>query len=230
MLVTGGLAPGAELSQVRLAEQLGVSTTPLREALRQLEAEGLVESRRNRRPRVPPFDPVDLEGVYSGRVLLESLGVGLTVPRMNDHDIARLRALLGEMRAAGATADFSRWEPAHLEFHAGLIEHCGASLRQLILTVAARSDRYRRMSVLGSHPAGWVLSESEHEAILEACEARDAQEAAGLLARHLTRSALTVGAHLAPDADPVAVRLALQMVLKWAGAPLEDLDGRARSV
>lgn len=66
MIVTGATVPGTYLSQVKLAAALGVSTTPLREALRQLEAEGLVESRRNRRPRVPPFNPRDLEGVCPG--------------------------------------------------------------------------------------------------------------------------------------------------------------------
>jgi DNA-binding GntR family transcriptional regulator len=228
MLLNGQLAPGAELSQVGLARRLGISTTPLREALRQLEAEGLVETRRNRRPRVPPFDPLDLEAVYSGRVVLESLGIALSVPLMTDDDYDALRTSVDEMRDAGIVADFSRWEPAHLAFHAGLIARCGPPLRQQILTLAARSDRYRRMSVLGQHPAGWVVGEAEHEALLEACMKRDPRAAAGLLARHLTRSALTVVAHLAPDADPVGVRLALQMVLSWADSDQEELDPRAK--
>lgn len=222
MLVTGELPPGAELSQVGLAQQLGVSTTPLREALRQLEAEGLVETRRNRRPRVPPFDPLDLEAVYSGRVVLEALGIALSVPLMTEEDYESLRLSLQQMHDAGAVADFSRWEPAHLSFHAGLIARCSPPLRQQILNLAARSDRYRRMSVLGQHPSGWVLGEAEHEALLDACVQRDPKLAAGLLARHLTRSALTVLAHLAPDADPLGVRLALQMVLSWSGASAQD--------
>ncbi|MEA2631083.1 MAG: hypothetical protein QOE66_1302, partial [Chloroflexota bacterium] len=60
LIVTGEIPPGSELSQVKLAEMTGVSTTPVREALRQLEVEGLVEARHNRRPRVPAFDPDDL--------------------------------------------------------------------------------------------------------------------------------------------------------------------------
>jgi len=226
MLLTGELAPGAELSQVGLAQQLGVSTTPLREALRQLEAEGLVESRRNRRRRVPPFNPLDLESVYSGRVLLESLGIALSVPAMTDADIANLRTILNEMRLAGNDADFQRWEPAHIAFHAGLIGRCSQPLRQQILSLSARSDRYRRMSALGQHPAGWLISESEHEALLEACIAREPRAAAGLLARHLTRSALTVVAHLAPDADPKGMRTSLQMVLDWSAAKHDALDAR----
>ena len=64
LIVTGEIPPGTQLSQVELARRLGLSTTPVREALRQLEAEGLVESRRNLRPRVPVFDPTDLDAVY----------------------------------------------------------------------------------------------------------------------------------------------------------------------
>jgi DNA-binding GntR family transcriptional regulator len=72
MIVSRALAPGTPLSQAKLAREIGVSTTPLREAMRQLEAEGLVESRHNQRSRIPPFDPDDLETVYSSRVLSRS--------------------------------------------------------------------------------------------------------------------------------------------------------------
>src|SRR5580693_10243624 len=87
LIVRGALAPGSELSQVELARRTGVSTTPLREALRRLEAEGLVESRRNRRPRVRPFDCEDLDSVYAARVLLEPPALRITVPRLGAGDL-----------------------------------------------------------------------------------------------------------------------------------------------
>jgi DNA-binding GntR family transcriptional regulator len=210
MIVTGRIAPGTELSQVRLARSIGVSTTPLREALRRLEAEGLVESRRNRRPRVPAFDPDDVDALYCNRVLLESLGIGLAVPLMTDDDVAAIEAQLAAMRAA---TDAAAWDAAHAAFHAALVSRCSAPLRREIAKLMARSDRYRRMSVLGDEPAGRAAGDEEHEAILDACRAGDADEAAVLLARHLARSALTLLAHLAPDADPAGVRSALQLVM-----------------
>ena len=220
-IVGGDIPPGTELSQVSLAEALGVSTTPLREALRQLEAEGLVESRRNRRPRVPPFDPDDLDSVYCNRVLLESLSVALSVPAMTPDDLAALRHHLDTMARHADESDDTAWEAAHKEFHRGLVAKCGEPLRNQVDVLLARAERYRRMSVLGNEPvsrAGGVGAH-EHEAILAACEANEPREAALLLARHLTRSALAVLAHLAPDADPVAVRTALHMVMSWSGGP-----------
>ena len=218
MIVKGTIAPGAELSQVSLARALGVSTTPLREALRQLEAEGLVESRRNRRPRVPPFDPADLETVYCNRILLESLGVALTVPMLTEADLAQLREYLGSMRLTGEQADIERWDHAHSSFHIALVSGCNAALRQQIVNMMARADRYRRMSVLGDQPVGWRIGETEHEDILKACEERRASDAALLLARHLTRSALRVVANMAPEADLVGVRMALGLVTGWAAS------------
>ncbi|HEX4034961.1 MAG TPA: GntR family transcriptional regulator [Solirubrobacteraceae bacterium] len=218
LIVTGALAPGSELSQVGLARRLGVSTTPLREALRQLEAEGLVESRRNRSPRIAPFDPQDLVSVYSQRILLESFAIAISAPLLEEADISGLDACLAEMRAWGDATDFLRWEEAHLAFHAGLVAHAATQLQGQLATLSARSDRYRRMSVLGQQPSAWSIGEAEHQAILEAAAHARAGEAAALLARHLSRSALTVLAHLAPDADSGGIRLALEIVTGWAGS------------
>lgn len=217
MIVKGAIAPGAELSQVSLARAIGVSTTPLREALRQLEAEGFVESRRNRRPRVTPFDPADLETVYCNRILLEALGVSLSVPTLTAAQLAELDGYLATMRSSGAAGDIEAWDVAHGSFHTGIVSGCNASLRQQIVNMMARSDRYRRMSILGDEPVGWRIGETEHADILAACRERRAADAALLLARHLTRSALRVLANMAPEADLVAVRAALGMVSDWAG-------------
>jgi DNA-binding GntR family transcriptional regulator len=219
-IVSGEIAPGAELPQVGLAEQLGISTTPLREALRQLEAEGLIESRRNRRPRVPPFDPEDLDSIYANRILIESLAVSLAVPDMTIAELAQLRGLLDAMAALASDPDIGRWEIPHVAFHRALVARCSEPLRHQIDGMLNRSQRYRRMSVLGTEPSGrGGMGAQEHEAILVACTDREPREAGVLLARHLTRSALSLMAQLAPDFDPIATRSALQMVMSWAGQP-----------
>jgi DNA-binding GntR family transcriptional regulator len=225
MIVTGRLAPGTELSQVDLARTIGTSTTPLREALRRLEAEGLVEQRRNRRPRVPPFDPDDLDAVYSNRILLESLGIALAVPHMTAADIAALRADLARMRSAAAAPPADDWDPAHAAFHDRLVDRCTGPLRGQIAGLMARSDRYRRLAVLGDEPGGRRVGQAEHEAIVAACAAADGPRAALLLARHLARSALAVAAHLAPGADAAGVRGALRMVTGWADAAGREEPG-----
>ncbi|HEY7075950.1 MAG TPA: GntR family transcriptional regulator [Solirubrobacteraceae bacterium] len=217
MIVSGRAEPGAELSQVQLARALGVSTTPLREALRRLEAEGLVEARRNRRPRVARLDPEDLDAVYAERVLLESLGVALSVPRMTAADLDALERHLDAMRASAAPRAFNE---AHAAFHTGLVERCDAPLKAEIHRLMARGDRYRRMSVFGDDPAGRRAGDREHGEILAACRLGDGREASRCLAAHLARSALTLLAQLAPDAQPVAVRAALRMLSAAPRAPV----------
>lgn len=212
MVVAGELPPGSELSQVELARMFGVSTTPVREALRLLEVEGLVQSRRNRRPRVPEFDPADLDAVYCHRVLLEPLALALSVPAMSEAKLSRLRADLEAMRAAAGAEDIAAWDRAHASFHTGLVDGVEPVLRDQIRVMMARADRYRRMSVLGDRPAAWQISEREHEAIAAACERGDADRAALLLARHLARSARSLIANLAPEWEPTALPAALATV------------------
>ena len=217
-ILQGTLAPGTELSQVQLARELGVSTTPLREALRRLEAEDLVEARRNRRPRVPAFDVTDVDTLYCSRVLVESLATSLAVPNMTTEDIAVLRTTLDEMGEAARRNDRAAWDVLHTTFHMALVAGCSEPMRRQIDSLMARSDRYRRMSIAATDAAGGrATGAAEHAAIVDACEAGDPRRAALLLAQHLARSALVVVAHFAPDTDPLGVRRALQMVMSWAG-------------
>jgi DNA-binding GntR family transcriptional regulator len=213
MIASGQIAPGSGLTQVGLAQEIGVSTTPVREALRLLEAEGLLESQENGRPRVPSFDPADLDGVYCNRVLLESLGIALSAPQLSPEQLIAARVHLQAMRDSGEPAV---WDGAHESFHLGLMAGNSDALQQEVARLVARSDLYRRLSVRVDDSDGRRVGDEEHAAILSACEAGDGGQAALLLARHLTRSALTLIAHLDPGYDPAAVRGALQMVTSWA--------------
>lgn len=213
MIASGQIAPGSGLTQVGLAQEIGVSTTPVREALRLLEAEGLLESQDNGRPRVPSFDPADLDVVYCNRVLLESLGIALSAPRLSSEQLSATGVHLQAMRDAEEPAV---WDAAHASFHLGLMAGNAPALQQEIARRVTRSDLYRRMSVRVDDRDGRRVGDEEHAAILAACQAGDGGQAALLLARHLTRSALTLIAHLEPSYDPAAVRGALQMVTSWA--------------
>jgi DNA-binding GntR family transcriptional regulator len=201
LIVRGVLEPGSQLSQVELARRTGVSTTPLREALRRLEAEGLVESRPNRRPRVRPFACDDLDSVYAARVLLEPLAVRLTVPRLSYGDLGELRERLAAMKLAGMrrrddTSPWrsAAWEVAHHAFHMLLIGGAPQPLREQIETLIARADRYRRIAVQDDTAAGRTKGDAEHEQIVKACEEGDGARAAGALVAQLVRSARTVQA------------------------------------
>lgn len=212
MLLDGEIPPGTVISQVQLARQLGVSTTPLREAMRLVQAEGLLVAEHNQRSRVAPIDPMDIDAVQASRVLLESLAIRLTVPTLTETDDAALRCDLDLMSQAARAADVRAWDPVHKEFHRRLIQGADRRLRRLIDPLADRSERYRRYSLFGSPARSWEIGMQEHEAIVEACLARDAERASVLLARHYARAGLTMLAKIAPEGNPAAIRTALQVV------------------
>ena len=207
LILDGSYPPGTLLSQVELAEALGVSRTPLREALRMLQEEGLIEAERNQRARIPSFDPQVLDAIYASRVLLEALGIRLTVPYLEQQDLDALREALTDL-SSGSDPE-SREEP-HRRFHRLLVAHAGEQLRTTIAGYADRCAFYRRMYVQ-SDPRNRTVADAEHEAIFQACVARDSELAAYRLTRHLARTALTLLAQLTPEYEPAAVRTALQV-------------------
>src|ERR1700732_3938430 len=93
-ILDGTLEPGRPISQVRLAGELQVSRTPLREALRLLEHEGLVESDFNRRVRAKPLTMPDLEALTAMRLTSEPLGVRLTTPTLDPERLVEIRAVM----------------------------------------------------------------------------------------------------------------------------------------
>lgn len=208
LILDGVYPPGTLIPQEELARTLGVSRTPLREVLRLLQKEGLVEAGRYQRCRIAPFAPTDLDTLYAGRIQLETLGITLTVPHLHQEELEQLDALIAEMRAA---PDFESWEEPHRRFHQMLVSRAGKQLCATITSYADQSQRYRRM--LGQTEVHTKsISMVEHGSILEACKEGNREEAAQRLARHLARTALSVLAHLAPEYEPVAVRTALHLV------------------
>lgn len=217
MVLNDEIAPGTVISQVKLARELGVSTTPLREAMRLLQAEGLLIAEHNQRSRVAPMDPADIDAIYASRVLMEALAIRLTVPQLTAEDLAALRDDLVAMAEAARAVDLDAWEPAHRRFHRRLVDRCDAQLIRLIEPLVDRSERYRRFSMFGSPARTWEIGNEEHEAIVEACSAGEPELASLLLARHYARSALTMLAKIAPEENPNAVRAALHLVQRSVG-------------
>ena len=99
-ILDGTIPPGTVLSQVQLAQQLGVSRTPLREALRLLQEERLVLAEHNHRVRVADINLEELEALYASRIMLESLALALTVPRLSQGELDALAQVLDDMGTA----------------------------------------------------------------------------------------------------------------------------------
>jgi DNA-binding GntR family transcriptional regulator len=222
LILDGVYPPGARLSERELAHTLGVSRTPLREVLRMLQREGLVETGRYQRARVAALDPVALDMLYAGRIQLETLGLALTIPCLQEEDFAELDAALSAMRSATTMED---WEIPHRRFHQLLVSQAGEQLRATMASYADQSQRYRLILAYREIHAQSV-SAVEHGRILQACRERNREEAVQQYARHLARTALTALAHMAPEYEPVAVRTALALVHTSSSLPAEATQQR----
>jgi DNA-binding GntR family transcriptional regulator len=205
-ILDGGLAPGAVMSQVALAEELGISRTPLREALRMLQGEGLVEAEPNRRVRVAPMTPSDLEQLCVVRVTLEAEALRLSVPRMTPEDLARLEGHMAEMAHYAAAKDYRRWIVPHSQFHRTLTAPAGQRVNDLLGQLFDHAERYRRLHI-GHGPSAWATA--GHREILDACKAQNRDLSAGLLASHLARTGFEVTELLDPDYKPVLLEQAV---------------------
>lgn len=211
-ILHGGLAPGVAFSQVQLANEFGVSRTPLREAVRMLQREGLLEGKANRMVRVTPFSIADIEELYAVRISNEALAVRVTAPGMTPADDALLDESLREMARCVELRDIAAWELHHRAFHAYLVRGAGRRLRRLLAELSDHAERYRRLYI-AHEPRAMSVGAAEHEAIVSACRERDGALAAAELARHLSRTALTVLMQIAPEHEPAMIRATLRSVL-----------------
>jgi DNA-binding GntR family transcriptional regulator len=217
-ILFGDIPEGALVNQVELAEQLGVSRTPLREALRLLEHEGLIEAEQNKAARVARLSVGDLEDVYALRITIEALAAYISVPKLAPDDLALMRGQFDEMVRFAKSEDYDHWHVPHERFHACLVSHSADRMRNLISQLSDHAERYRRAYTI-EVPMAWATGIRDHQEILEAAEAGDADLVIARLARHYARSALNAVTLVAPLHEPRVVRDALTLALRQAGDP-----------
>jgi DNA-binding GntR family transcriptional regulator len=207
-ILRGEFEPNVPISQVQLAARLGVSRTPLREALRMLQREGLIDSEPNRRVRVAALTVSQLEELYAARILIDCLAARLAVPRLTAEDLAEMQHLLAGM--AAHSNDLHAWDVRHRAFHDLFKTKCGDRLARIGRDLFDHTERYRHVYL--AEPRAWTTAGRDHAGIYKACRAGEPVAASTQLARHLGRTALAVIALADPEHDPVPVREALRMV------------------
>jgi DNA-binding GntR family transcriptional regulator len=194
-IVTGTLEPGERLPIEELAEVLKMSPMPIREALRRLDAAGLVEHVPHRGARVTELSIADLRAVYTVRLELEPLAVREAAARFGDEDAETASEALERHRHAVEADRLGEAWIAHTDFHFALYSPSDNTwLVRLITPLWETSERYRH----ASGPVEWRLKERqrEHEAILAACVARDPGRASRELHNHLARTANQVSTEM----------------------------------
>ncbi len=181
---SGSLPRGGRVHQEDLALELGVSRTPVREALRRLAAEGLVEMRTNRGARVADVDQGGMRGAYDARLVVEPGAARLAAQRRLGEPLARMRAAVDAQRRA--VRSVQRSFDANREFHLALVAASGneylVGLAERLWVARIGATIYERQVETQER---MLLDVGEHEQILAAIEAGDGRRAESLTRRHL---------------------------------------------
>ncbi len=198
-ILRGALKPGDRIVETRVAQQLGVSQTPVREALRDLELFGFVVSSPFRGTQVREVSPEDLVEIYPIRAALEGVAARYAATRIDDAALARLEELLGQMRDAAARDDARAHTAADVEFHRTIVEASGNRLlRQFWDSMRLATTTFLTFAVARRSLAD--LAE-RHRPLLEALRARDPEAAEEAMRRHIEEPGEWVSAALEAEAE-----------------------------
>lgn len=193
LIVQGGLPAGQPLHQGSLAAQLGISRTPLREALHTLSAEGLITFDANGTAYVVAPSAEALREIYSIREVLESLAGRAAVENITEDELTQAEAILDAMEVV---TDPVEWASLNAAFHRVIYDAAGKpQLLELIEILRNRAKLY--VALLAADLKNATHAAAEHRAMLDALRRRDADGMEALIRSHLTTTRLKVGANLA---------------------------------
>jgi phosphonate utilization transcriptional regulator len=187
-IVSGEIASGTKLNESDIAGELRVSRGPVREAFRALEQSGLVRTEKNRGVFVRQVSLEEAGEIYEVRAALDGLIGRLAAKRIRPEQVARARALVKRMHAAGRARDADAYFPLNLEFHEVLAEAAGnRALLNNYRRVVNELNLYRR-ELLTRNAENIPVSTKDHEAIVNAVAKGDAALAERLLFEHVINS------------------------------------------
>lgn len=187
----GILEPGERLMEVQLAEELGISRTPVREAIRKLEQEGYVIMMPRRGTYVSSVSVNDIKEIFEIRSALESLSTGLAARRIEPDELEKLRTLLTEIEGHIQRKDIDKIVETDIEFH-GLLYQVSRNERlvTIISNLKEQLARFRTLSM--SYPGRLKQTLEEHRAMVEAIAEGDVEAARDAAERHMEQSEETL--------------------------------------
>ena len=191
LLVEGRIAPGAKLNERELAELLGVSRTPLREAIKLLAAEGLVDLLPNRGAIAVKLTEADVLDSFELLAGLEAMSGEFAAERISDAEITQVRALHFEMLASFTRRDLSNYYRLNAEIHSAINQ----AARNPLLTATYRRINARVQALrfrTNQNEAKWIRAMQEHELMVQALVAHDAPAMRKVLVEHLINKRDTV--------------------------------------
>lgn len=188
-IISGEFVSGENLSEIALAEEFGVSRTPVREALKQLQTEGLVEIR----PRVGTFVTTpsrrEIVELFEMKELLEGAAVRLLAGRGHVPEVIRLQENVRESDAVAIAGDRERYAQLVEEFHELLIQGSDNSKLQVLYRMLMNQLAYARLvSTSLAQPGRLVQSEREHHRVLDLILAKDGDSAERVMREHVRAS------------------------------------------
>ena len=182
---------GDKLNELTLAKELKISRTPIREALKQLELEGLVESIPNKGVYVKGFSPRDIDDMFEIRLSLEELAVSFAIDRMDEVHLAKIKEVFELLEFYTTKGDFDKVNDFNILFHESIYQATQSTYFEQIL-----KDIHYYVSVTSRHsiarPERLESSLVEHRAILEAIVDGDKDEATERIQRHIRKTQMLV--------------------------------------
>lgn len=204
-ILSGELEPGARLLQDDLAERLQVSSTPVREALRQLETEGILQSSPNRGVRVAEVDFQAVREIYLIRAELEALATRLATPRLRPADLTRLRALHAEIETNIQARELKTLRRLNFELHSVIYE--AAAMPELLKLIRSLWTKFP-WDTLHVLPDRAQRSAQEHARLIGALAAGKAERAGQLMHAHIESAANELNRYLSQNASASRERAA----------------------
>jgi DNA-binding GntR family transcriptional regulator len=190
-IIRGSYPEGEPLRQDTIADELGVSRIPVREALRQLEAEGLVTFNPHRGAVVSSLSLAEIEEVFSLRADIECELLRRAIPGLTDEHLRRSTAILDSYERMLREGEVATWGELNWQFHSSLYEPAERPVTMgVVQRLHQQSDRYSRMQLALTH--GELRANDEHRAIVAAIKRGDAKRATTLMKQHILGAGRTL--------------------------------------